>query len=218
MTPFPTTGSMVMLRQTLFPLALCAAALACASSHAGEIIFETRATNTQVTPWDALGSWNAQTSPISASELLEFTNISTPGSHHHSRLSFEFDAGGATNWDFQFGLDAGLGAAIYLNGELHSAHSGGLWWGYDWNVSGQLLHLAGSLFMDGLNTVEVYWAENCCAGAQSARFRTDQGAWQTLSTANLNRTAVPEPASLALLSIGLIGATVARRRQTKSPR
>ncbi|MFK7888420.1 MAG: CCXG family PEP-CTERM protein [Gammaproteobacteria bacterium] len=200
-----------MPRLDFFASILLSAVMVSGAANAGEIIFETRATNNEVMPWDALGSWQAQSSPVTASELLEFTNVFTPGSQRHSRLQLQFDATGADLWEFEFGLDAGFGAAIYLNDELATSNGADLWWGYNWNASDQLLRLSSNLFMDGINTIDVYWAENCCAGGQSGRFRTDSGSWRALSTANLNQVA--EPGSIALLTAGLGGLVAARRQR-----
>jgi hypothetical protein len=192
-----------MLRSYQLFAFLLAIVSGCPAANAGEILFETRTTTTVVSPWDALASWHAQTSSVTSTSLAQFTDINMSRSHQHSRLQLVFETADFTTLEFEFGLDAGLGAALYVNGDEQSATSEDLWWGNNWDAKDELLQLAGMAFTSGRHTIDLYWAENCCAGGQSGRFRAGDGQWQALSSANLARLAVPEPGTTVLLLVGL---------------
>jgi len=57
----------------------------------------------------------------------------------------------------------------------------------------------------GNHRLDAYWVEGCCNGGQAARFNVNGGDWQSLSVANFDRLAVPEPGSLALFGLGIVG-------------
>ena len=114
---------------------------------------------------------------------------------------------------FQFSPDAGLGGEIYFDGNLVERDTSNLWWGYSWNRSSELLSVLLDDVNSGSHVLDVYWAENCCNGGQSGRFSTDNGSsWLALSTDNLDAVGVPEPGSLLLLSLGIAGLTISRRK------
>lgn len=205
-----------MLRGYHLPVFLLAIVASCPSANAGEILLETRATTTIVSPWDALASWHAQSSAVTSTALAEFTDIGLTGSHHHSRLTLIFDTADYTPLEFEFGLDAGFGAALYVNGDQQSATNNNLWWDNNWNATDQLLRLASTVFMRGRHTIELYWAEDCCAGAQSGRFRAGSSEWQALTTANLQQVTVAEPGTLALLCAGIVSLSAGVRRRRKT--
>ena len=85
-----------------------------------------------------------------------------------------------------------------------------IWWGYDWNKSLKSGDLAVS---SGINLLEVYWAENCCNGSNSAMFSSDfSDGMQAINVANLNAVDVAEPSSLAILGLGLFALALRIRR------
>lgn len=148
--------------------------------------------------------WADHDSTISSNSISEFSKFKS-GRNSFSHLGINFDMGLLDSISFQFGLDAGFGGEIFLDGLSLTQDSSDLWWRYDWEhidvLAGMVVPLT-----PGMHSLDIYWAEGCCNGYSSGRFLTDNGStWQTLSVVNLDAAAVPEPASLALMLFGLSG-------------
>ena len=148
-------------------------------------------------------SWHAQGTPVTSTELTEFTNVQS-GDNSFSRLAVNFDFGLRDIFSIRLGLDAGLGVAAYLDDVLLGADTRDRWWAYNWGRADTLSGLKGTA-----HKLEVYWAEWCCNGGQSAQLSLDGGKnWQTLSVANLDDAriaATPVPAAIWLFGTALIG-------------
>lgn len=204
----------VMQNNIIKLCAIAVAGLITSNAMATYITYETRHTNAGVNTSDYRASWNLQTSAISTVDLGQFTNRTAPGSHFHSHLQVEFDVNAAQDWLFEIAPDAGYGGALYMNDALVQHRATDLWWGFNWNAANEMLVSTGAAFTLGTNVLDVYWAEACCNGGQSGRFSINGGQdWMTLSMDSLNSTAVPEPGMLLLLSGGILGLALARRRQ-----
>lgn len=159
-------------------------------------------------------SWLDHTSTITSTSLSEFTGIYS-GNNSLSHLSVDFDLGSVDSIGFQFGLDGGFGASLYFDGSVLSSDTTNLWWGYNWG-NGDVLTANISSLSSGGSELDLYWAENCCNGYNAGRFTVDDGqTWQTLSVANLDAAAVPEPLVIALFGAGLVGLGLTRRRKSK---
>jgi hypothetical protein len=173
---------------------------------------ETRKITNGVNDTDFISSWNNQSSAINTRSVSDFTSYRS-GRYSLSHLSLNFFAGQSGLIGFEAGLDAGYGAALYFDDVLVNNRTDDLWWAYQWS-SADVLSASGFL-AEGAHTMDLYWAEKCCNGASSGRFTVDGGAsWQALSIDNINRVAsVPEPGSVALLGLGLIGLISMRRIQ-----
>ncbi|KZZ21026.1 hypothetical protein A3752_10015, partial [Oleiphilus sp. HI0081] len=158
---------------------------------------------------DFITSWTDQTSAINSLNISDFSGFFS-GNNTISHLSISLTSAISGSWGIEAGLDAGYGAALYVDGSLIENRTDDLWWQYNWNNSDVLSGTAG--ISAGSHTIDLYWAENCCNGYSSGRFTTDGGStWQSLSVANIDAATVSEPATLALFGLGLLGLAGVRR-------
>lgn len=182
-----------------------------AGVNASLITIESRGINSGIINTDFVTSWNNQTTAITSSPLNNFfQNYS--GNNTINHLSVDFSVALSGSWGFQIGLDAGYGAAFYLDGALIENRTDDLWWAYNW-ASTDVMTSLDNIVTPGAHTLDFYWAENCCNGYSSARFTTDGANWLSLSTENIDAVSVPAPTTTLLLGLGLIGFVVNRRKQ-----
>jgi hypothetical protein len=183
-----------------------------ASANASMITIETRAINSGINNADFITSWSNQTSAITTNTLTQFESYRS-GNNSISHLNVDFSAGQTGSWGFEAGLDAGYGAAFYLDGVLLGNRTDNLWWNKNWNSS-DVLSVTGTTVTSGMHNFDMYWAENCCNGPSSVRFTADGTNWDSLSINNLDTVAaVPEPAALFLFGTGLAGLAGIRRKK-----
>ena len=182
------------------------------TAHAATINISTRAITSSIDNNDFISSWSSQSSAINTNSTSEFTAFYS-GQNSISHLSVDFNTSQAGTWGFEAGLDAHYGAALYLDNTLLGNRVDDLWWSYNWN-NADIMSSLNNPIVAGAHTLDIYWAESCCNGYNSAQFTTDGNNWQSLSTANLETYAatVPEPTTIALLSLGLAGIAAKRRK------
>ena len=191
----------------LFCLAL---AFTCANASATLITLETRVIDNGVDSSDFTSSWLSQGSAITSNvvdNLDSFRLGNNTFGHLQIDLSLERDT---TNWVFDFGLDAGYGAAIYVDGLLVDSRTDNLWWSNNWSNSDVFTVSLSDLARDS-QVIDVYWAENCCNGNSSIRFTDGNNKTNTLSVANLDAASIPEPTTIALFGLAVMGIAARRR-------
>lgn len=191
-----------------------ALALASLSANASLITYEVR-NITNPSFGDYRSGWAAQASAIATSTPSNFAGLAGGNnSYDHLRVSFTVGPAHAGNsLTFQLAPDAGYGGALYFDGALLNTNATDMWWGQNWGNLSELLVGNVASLTAGIHTFDAYWAEGCCNGGQAGRFSVNGGAWQALSVGNLDRLAVPEPGSLALLGLGFAGFAMTRRKK-----
>jgi hypothetical protein len=200
------------MKKTASALLVIAALAFTSTVSASLITLDSRSINAAIDDTDFASSWTNQTSSVTHTELDTF-DFYRSGNNTINLLTIDFDMASSGSWGFDLGLDAGYGAAFYLDDNLVSNRTDNLWWSYNWNNS-DVMHVLDNTLASGKHTIELYWAENCCNGASSAKFTADGINWQALSTDNIDAaSSVPEPASLALFSLGLVGFSLARMKK-----
>ena len=178
---------------------------------ASSITYETRdITFAGIDNTDYKASWFNQGSTVTSRNLSEFTNVQGMNRNFVSHLSISFKVGSifsGNNWAFQAAPDAGLGGALYLDNILLTSNASDLWWGKNWARTSELLTAESLSVSKGLHLLEVFWAERCCDGGQSARFSVDGSQnWQALTVDNLDSlVATPIPAAVWLFGSAFIG-------------
>ena len=164
-----------------------------------------------------LGFGAAQASTINYSNsngvnqnIAKFDQVYS-GNDTDSALTVNFSSGSKIG--FQFGLDAGIGATVLLDGNTVYSSSSDIWWAYDWNHPQVITEMFKGLSA-GAHTLTLLWGEDCCNGYNSGRFTVNGGkTWATLDTANLDSLApVPVPAAVWLFGSGLVGLMGMRRK------
>ena len=177
-------------------------------------------------------TWSNQRSTISTQGLTEFDNLSLASNgtvksvFAYFKTTFSIDEDSASkDWGFRVGLDAGHGAAIYLDGDLINSDTSDLWWKYNWNNSSEILSRTDLDLLAGNHLLEIFWAESCCHGRSDAQFTTDGNNWNTLSKSNLETagksnlvtvSAVPLPMAVWLFGSGVITLVATRKYKHSS--
>jgi hypothetical protein len=169
------------------------------------------------------GTWNNLTSAITTQSLDAFDDLrvasqsTTAHVFSYFTADFSISADAALNdWGFRAGLDAGHGAALYLDGVEVDKNTSDLWWAYNWNNTSEILSITGVNLAVGDHKLELFWAESCCHGSADAEFMLNTGSWETLSTTELNTFAVPIPMAIWLFGSGVIAMVSVQRKQQSS--
>lgn len=94
-------------------------------------------------------------------------------------------------WEFRLGGDYGRGGALYVDDlPITERWNEDIWWGLNW---GNTDVIQGSVYLtEGYHKFEAIGFEGCCDGENEYQFRKPGGAWQVMSTANLDIRSFPE--------------------------
>jgi hypothetical protein len=194
------------IKAVLLGLIFCAA-----NASATLITLETRDINQYFDKNDLLNSWNNSTTGVENS--IDLFEMFKSGKNSLTMLTIDFNINHYDTWTFEGGLDAGYGAALFVDGTLVKNSTDNLWWRYNWNHS-NVFKVEDIVFAPGDHVVQLLWAENCCNGASSVRFSDNSGEDMILSVANVNTASIPEPTSIALFGLAALG-LITRRKLTK---
>ncbi|MCJ8295130.1 MAG: CCXG family PEP-CTERM protein [Colwellia sp.] len=194
------------IKAVLLGLIFCAA-----NASATLITLETRDINKYFNKADLLSSWNKSTaSDVNSIDSFEMFKS---GNDTLTMLTIDFTINYDGIWSFESGLDAGYGAALFVDDKLIANRTDNLWWRYNWNHS-DVFKVEDIALTTGDHVIQLLWAENCCNGASSVRFTEKSGQERPLSVANVAAASIPEPTSIALFGLAALG-LITRRKLAK---
>jgi len=156
---------------------------------------------------DTLLAIQGVSSPIYAGVTTDYSILMT--------TLLNVTAGGT--YQFQVGTDWGRGgAAVVIDNGTGAildefVTTNDLWWNNDWNDPDVFVTTV-SLSAGSSYTLGWVGFEGCCGGATTVRFSYNGAPFQTMSDANLDPFATPEPGTAVLVALGLAGLSATRRR------
>jgi len=178
-------------------------------SYAGLITFDTKSLSGGLLTNDLKASWLSNSNDIRSRELDEFERIDI-GRNSIGHLNISFDVASQEVWSFDFGLDAGYGAELFVDGNLIVDRSDDLWWRRNWQHS-DVFSLDTYKFTQGSHSLDVYFAENCCDGLSTVRMTNHSTQEISMLTSSaLQAASIPEPATAILFGLGALGLMLRR--------
>jgi hypothetical protein len=174
-------------------------------------------TNDLSTYWDRVLADSS--SVITSESILDATLIFNGSANNHSffKLTAEFGSSIYDTVNFFAGFDAGYGAEIFFNDTMVSNVDSNIWWSRNFDKAIDIENLG---LVSGLNTFEVFWAENNNSGGNSFELSFDNNERMALATRNLptvptiSTATIPEPSSFALFAIAMAALGFTRKKKT----
>jgi hypothetical protein len=174
-------------------------------------------TNDLSTYWDRVLADSS--SVITSESILDATLIFNGSANNHSffKLTTEFGSSIYDTVNFFAGFDAGYGAEIFFNDTMVSNVDSNIWWSRNFDKAIDIENLG---LVSGLNTFEVFWAENNNSGGNSFELSFDNNERMALATRNLptvptiSTATIPEPSSFALFAIAMAALGFTRKKKT----
>ncbi len=183
-------------------------------ANAGLITFDTKSLQGEILSDDIKSSWDSNTK-TSNSRNIEIFNMLDIGRHSIGHVNINFVVENRALFSLDFGLDAGYGAELFVDNILVVDRSDNLWWSRNWSHS-DVFTLNTYEFTKGEHNIDLYFAENCCDGLSSIQLTNHYTQEVSLlSTESLKAASVPEPESIALFSLGLLGLAMRRKVSEK---
>ncbi|MFK3740747.1 CCXG family PEP-CTERM protein [Massilia sp. TN1-12] len=156
------------------------------------------------------------TKTISSYTNISNTNQFSGGANSNIawKATIDFSVATAGTWTFRTGVDFGNGGALFLDGVALTASSTDMYWGNSYTNASQYLQAVSQLAA-GNHKLTIYGLESCCDGVQQAQFKAGSAAFATFAANDgISPKAVPEPATLATMGLGL-GLLAGLRRRGK---
>ena len=188
-------------------------------SHAGLISFDTKSLNGSPLTNDLKASWLSNANQVNSRNIDEFTLIDI-GRNRIGHLNINFSIAEQGFWSFDFGLDAGFGAELFVDGNLIVDRTDDLWWARNWQHS-DVFSLDTFDFAQGQHNIDVFFAEKCCDGLSTVQFTNHSTQETSILSSNALEAAafisepaiaaVPEPATAVLFALGALGLILRRK-------
>ena len=178
--------------------------LVSSNAFAGLITFDTKAIDGPITRGDLRNDYENNGNAFTSREIDDFSLIGI-GRNSIGHVNISFDMQFTNTWTLDFGLDAGYGAEVYVDGVLVVSRTDDLWWRRDWTNS-DTFSLTDYTFGPGSHNIDLYFAESCCDGLSSIRLTNSftQNV-SILTNSTLQAATVPEPESIMLFAMALFG-------------
>lgn len=173
------------------------------SANAAIITIESVDIATNFNHSDLQAYWNG-ISPTSSQNVTDLSGLFFNGRSNNNtlyKLTADFSSANPLEVTLLAGLDAGLGAEIFVNNVLTVDDNSNIWWSRNWS-SADVIGVEDILFGAGMNTIELYWGENGNSGGNSF----------SIVESELATVEASSPTIAVLFGLGLAGLAFGRKK------